>query len=266
MNDNKEIVFTAFTKPWITQSLEEIAKLVSDMGLNGIEFSLREGYQIEPYNALKGLPELVKIMTQYGVKVTSIASNTDENIFAACEAANIPIIRILATLDLKLGYWEAVDNVRRKLEKIIPLCEKYNVKIGVQHHFGPMISHSMELYQLIKDYDPRYVGAIWDSAQSILAGEEPEQGLDIIWDYLCLVNLKNVFYKRTSGPEDEAKWERYFTTGKQGLSPWPRVIQYLKNRGYEGPICLTHEYTNQAQVNKLLAEDVKYAKFLFNQM
>ncbi|HEY5560273.1 MAG TPA: TIM barrel protein [Clostridiaceae bacterium] len=262
MDDKKEIFFTAFTKPWISQSLDEIGKMVSDMGFKGIEFSLREGYQVEPSNAQKGLIQLVKVMEQHDVMVTSIAGSTDENTFEACAAAGIPIIRILANLDLKIGYWSAVDNVKRKIEKIIPLCQKYNVKIGIQHHYGPMISNSMELYQLIKDYDPRYVGAIWDSAQSILAGEEPEQGLDIIWSHLCLVNLKNVFYRRTSGPELEAKWERYFTTGKQGLASWPRIINYLESKGYNGAICLTHEYSSQNNVNQLLFEDIKYAKSL----
>ena len=132
----------------------------------------------------------------------------------------------------------------------------------LEHHFGPMISHSMELYQLLKDYDPKYVGAIWDSAQSILAGEEPEQGLDIIWPYLCQVHLKNVFYQRTSGPENRAEWTRYFTTGRQGLASWERVAGYLMKKQYKGAVILTHEYTDQSSVNRLLKEDLDYAKTL----
>ena len=262
MNSNG-IVLGAFTKPWTTESLDDIGILLSNMGLKGVEFCLREGYQVEPANAKEGLKELVKVMKKYDITVTSIGSSTDENIFEACSEAGIPIIRTLAMLDLKKGYSVAVEEAKRKIEAIIPLCEKYKVKLGVQHHFGPMISHSMELYQLIKDYDPKYVGAIWDSAQSILAGEEVEQGLDIIWPYICLINLKNVFYKRTNGPESEAKWQRYFTTGKQGLASWTRIADYLKNKKYKGAICLTHEYTNQAEVNRLLAEDAQYAKSLF---
>lgn len=261
---NKEgITFAAFTKPWMTQSLDEIGRMLSQMGFDGVEFSLRNGYQIEPAKAKTGLKELVNVMSHYGVTVTSIAGPTDENIFEACAEAKVPIIRILAPLNLEKGYVPAVAEAKGKIEKLIPLCEKYHVKIGIQHHFGPMISHSMELYQLIKDYDPRSVGAIWDSAQSILAGEEVAQGLDIIWPYLCLVNLKNVFYLRTNGPESPAKWQRYFTTGKQGLASWPDIAAYLKKRQYQGAICITHEYSNQNDVNKLLAEDITYAKSLF---
>ena len=257
------IIFSAFTKPWMTQSLDEIGTMLNQFGFDGMEYCLREGYQIEPANARDGLKELVNVMARYGVVVTSIASSTEENIFEACAEANIPIIRILAPLNLEKGYMNAVAEVKTKIEKLIPLCERYSVKIGIQHHFGPMISHSMELFQLIKDYDPKYIGAIWDSAQSILAGEEVEQGLDIIWPYLCLVNLKNVFYMRTNGPESQAKWSRYFTTGKQGLASWPDIASYLKQKNYQGAICITHEYNNQKDVEKLLAEDITYAKSLF---
>lgn len=261
----KDIIFGAFTKPWPKEkmSLDELGRLLHIMGFDGVEFCVREGYQAEPSNARKGLKEIVSVMGEYGITVTGIGSDATEEIFSACSEAGVPIVRTLAELDLSKGYAGAVDEVKRKIETILPLCEKYQVKLGIQHHFGPMISHSMELYQLIKDYDPRYVGAIWDSAQSALAGEEPEQGLDIIWPYLCQVNLKNVFYQRTNGPESSAEWTRYFTTGRQGLASWDRIAEYLTKKQYKGPVILTHEYTNQKEIHTLLAEDIKYAKTLF---
>lgn len=261
---NKEIILGAFTKPWpkAKMNLDELGSQLHAMGFDGVEFCVREGYQVEPADAQKGLKEIVRVMGTYGITVTSIGSDTTENIFSACSEAGIPIVRTLAGLDLAKGYANAVEEVKRKIERLLPLCEKYHVKLGIQHHFGPMISHSMELYQLIKDYDPRYVGAIWDSAQSVLAGEEPEQGLDIIWPYLCQVNLKNVFYMRTNGPESQAEWTRYFTTGRQGLASWTKIADYLKKKQYRGPVILTHEYTNQKEVNTLLEEDLKYARTL----
>ena len=112
---------------------------------------------------------------------------------------------------------------KKEIEGFIPLCEKYGVKVGIQHHYGPMVSNSMEMLHLFEGYDPRYVGAIWDAAHSGLAGEEPEQGLDIVWSHLCMVNFKTAFYNLQTGPEaEEAKFERYFTTGRHGLSSWYR--------------------------------------------
>lgn len=46
--------------------------------LYGIEFPIRKGYQVEPENADKGLPELEKKVAKYSLKITSVANSTDE--------------------------------------------------------------------------------------------------------------------------------------------------------------------------------------------
>ncbi|HRR91473.1 MAG TPA: sugar phosphate isomerase/epimerase, partial [bacterium] len=66
-----------------------------------------------------------------------------------------------------------------------------------------------------------------------------------------------------TGPELEAEWEIYWTSGKQGLASWRRVAEYLKKRNYRGVICLTAEYTTKDEVDRLIAEDIKFARSLF---
>jgi sugar phosphate isomerase/epimerase len=261
---NPNLSFSVFTKPWRTQSLAELGQFIKTLGFDGLEFPLRDGYQVEPASAAKELPRLVKSMSESGLKVTSVASGTEEKIFAACADAGIPLIRIMVRADLKAGYLKSIERQKRELDAVIPLCEKYRIKVGIQHHYGPGVNNSMELRELVAPYDPRYVGAIWDAAHSALAGEEPEQGLDIVWSHLCMVNLKNAFYKRVNGPEAEnAEWKRHFTSGNQGLASWPRVTNYLKERGYQGVICLTAEYSDETQTDRLIAADLQYAKSLF---
>jgi len=116
----------------------------------------------------------------------------------------------------------------------------------------------------VEKFDPRFIGVIWDAAHNALAGEEPEMGLDIVCSHLLMVNLKNGYWKRKTGPEaEEAEWEVYWTNGRQGLASWRRVANYLKKRDYSGVICLTAEYSAHDQVNRLIAEDIKFARSLF---
>jgi len=259
--------FSVFTKPWKTQEKEELALLVKNLGFGGIEFPLRDGYQVEPDNAEKGMPVLADIFAKYGLKIGSVASDTRESVFAGCAAAGIPLIRMMPVHDLKMNYLESEARMKREIEAFLPLCEKYNVKVGIQHHYGPGINNSMELLHLLEPFDPKYVGAIWDTAHSGLAGEEPEQGLDIVSKYLMLVNFKNAFYKRHNGPEGEpAQFSRYFTTGPHGLGKWERAIRHIKKLGYEGNICLTAEYTDEEKVNEYAAKDIVYIKGLFNEV
>ncbi len=258
------VEFSVFTKPWKQQSIDELGKYISGLGFDGIEFPLRPGYQVEPENAEKGLPQLVKQLGEYGLKVTSVAGSLEERVFAGCAAAGIPVVRIMAGNKARMSYMEFIESKKKEIDEAIPLCKKYGIKVGIQNHYGPGVHDSMELRQLIQDYDPNHVGAIWDAAHSGLAGEEPEQGLDIVWSHLCMVNLKNAFFNRINGPEAEkAEWKRYFTTGKNGLASWPRVSEYLKGRGFNGVVCLTAEYSDEDQVNRLITEDIAYAKSLF---
>ena len=82
--------------------------------------------------------------------------------------------------------------------------------------------------------------------------------------YLGLVNLKNAIWRRTTGPEAaNVEWRSYWTSGRQGLASWPAVANELRARGYEGDVCLTAEYSDQDAVDRLIAEDIAFAKSLF---
>ncbi|MFI3206171.1 MAG: sugar phosphate isomerase/epimerase [Clostridia bacterium] len=263
--DFNKIKYSIFTKPWKNESVDELGQVISKMGFNAIEFALRDGYQVTPENAVKELKNFANKMAEYDIKISSVASDTTENIFAACQDAGVPLIRIMCKADLKLGYMKSEANMKKQIESFLPLCEKYGVKVGIQHHFGPGVSNSMELRHLLEGYDPKYVGAIWDAAHSGLAGEEPEQGLDIVWDYLALVNLKNAVYapKVSGHGTEETKYRPYFTTGKHGNCDWDRVIKFLCNKDYKGDICMPAEYTDESNVEIYTQRDLKYIKETF---
>jgi len=257
------VTFSVFTKPWKKESADELGAKVSKMGFTGVEYALRDGYQLEPKDAANGLKPLSETFKKYGVKITSVASVLTEEVFAGCSAAGVPLIRIMAGGN-DPDFAGLIAKTKEELTSKLPLCEKYGVKIGIQHHFGYGVNNSMELFELIREYDPKFVGAIWDAAHSALAGEEPEQALSILASHMCLVNLKNVIYVAKNGPEAcKTIWDRHFTTGSRGISDWERIANALRKRGYEGVICLTAEYTDEANVDDYVARDIAYAKKLF---
>jgi sugar phosphate isomerase/epimerase len=138
------------------------------------------------------------------------------------------------------------------------------VRVGVQEHYGDNVSDAFGLRALLAGLDGRWITAIWDAAHDALAGIAPETGLEVVWDRLAMVNLKNAFYERANGPEaDAAEWKRHFTSGRHGMASWPRIAAELKRRDYAGTVCLTAEYEEPADVARLCAEDLRYAKGLF---
>lgn len=153
--------------------------------------------------------------------------------------------------------------MRAQLEAAVPLSEKYNVTIGVQQHVGNGVFNSMELRHLLDGFDRNRVGAIWDAAHSGLAGEDAAKGLGIVWEHLCLVNLKAAYYKRVNGPEaGQARFKPYFTTARHGNTDWATAIAFCHAHGYQGPVCFPAGYTDEANTQTYIAQDLAYAKSL----
>ncbi len=70
--------------------------------------------------------------------------------------------------------------------------------------------------------------------------------------------------RRINGPEaSQALYKSYFTTGSQGASSWHEVVDALCLKKYTGPICLCAEYTDTANTDRYITEDLAYAKSIF---
>ena len=258
-----DIVFSVFTKPW-KMALPELGRLVHTLGFIGVELPVRPGFQIEPEHIARDLPQAVRELAESDVRITSVATLPTEAAIATCAELGIPIIRVMAPIAGD-GYLATEARAQQEYEALLPLLERYKVKLGVQQHYGRFVSNAAGLRRLVERFDPHYIGAVWDAAHGGLSGEEPELALDMVWSHLCLVNLKNVFWRRSTGPEaEDVEWKPYWTTGRQGLSSWPRVASALKERQYRGVICLTAEYSDEAAVNRLIAQDIAFARSLFS--
>ena len=258
-----KVRFTVFTKPW-KMPIAELGKFIHNLGFDGIELPVRPGYPVTPENVTKGLPEAKKILADCGVRISTIAGGTDERTIAACAASGVPIIRICVEIPKEKTYLAGVSDLQKEWDKSVPILDKHGVAIGVQNHCGRCIANAMQLLHAVGKYNPKHICAVWDAAHNGLEGEQVDLALDTIWSHLRLVNLKSAYWKRTSGPEAPvAQWQVYWTTGRHGRSNWPSVAEELKKRGYSGDICLTAEYSDEHAVDRLIAEDIAYAKSLF---
>lgn len=256
-----------FVKPWKNLSLPELGAHLQQLGFGWIELPVRPGFPCQPDTIERDLPHAVEVLGDYGVRILNVTAALpldDERLYVACAEAGVGINRVMFRRGADENYWDAEKAARRQLDAALPLCEQYNVQIGIQNHYGNFVGvNAMGLYHLVKEYDPRYVGAIWDAAHNALEGMDPEPALDVVASHLCMVNLKNAYWRRVSGPEAEvAAWQIYWTSGRQGRASWPRVVAKLRQMNYTGPICLTAEYSDETAVDRLIAQDLAFAQSL----
>jgi sugar phosphate isomerase/epimerase len=256
--------WAVFTKPWPTLDVTELAALVSRMGFNAIEFPLRPGFQVDLDRLGPSLGRLSTVMADHGVSIASVASGTTPAVFEACAEQNIPIIRIMINIAAE-GYLATGDLIRRKLDDLVPMTQKYGVQIGVQPHYDDYIADSSELATLLKDYDPAAIAAIWDAAHDGLARKHPSNALAVLGDRLAMANFKNACYQHSAPTEDGAPpWQVTFVEGPDGLCSWPEAAEYLVDHDYSGPICLPAEYTDETDLETKVSNDLGYLRGLMD--
>jgi sugar phosphate isomerase/epimerase len=260
-----------FTKPWQC-SLSELAEKLVRLGVDGLELPVRPGYPVNPENMAQALPQAVKTLESYGLRIYSVAGSTTREMVSACGDAGIPLIRVCERIDMKIGYQASVEKIRRTYAALVPALEKHMVTIGLQNHCGFFIGSAIGSLDVMREFEPKHVGIVLDVAHCALAGEPEVMAIDIAWPRLCMLNLKNVVRKQVGIDADgAASWSIYWTTGEEGYASWGGTIADLRSRGFTGPICLCAEYSNPAgkgdlagdAVEPLLRQDIALVNRLF---
>lgn len=259
--------FTVFTKPW-KLDIDPLGAKVAALGFDGIELPVRPGYPVTPENVATELPKAADLLRErYGIAIESVAGPTDEATITACGAAGVPVIRICPSLPREETYPAGEAHYQREWGALVPLLDKHGVTLGIQNHSGRYVPvHAAGLARLLAPFDPKHVAAVWDAAHNALEGEQASLALDLIaGPHLCMVNLKNGIRQRTGEDENGAAlWKTQWVGGKDGFCRWPDVTRELQQRGWTGPICLTAEYSDPDAVDRLIAEDIAFARSLFN--
>jgi len=260
---SSSIKYSVFTKPWKTTPLPELGRMVHTLGFDGIELPVRPEFQVEPTAIANMLPTAQQQLRDCGVEIFSVATAPTPEAIRICGKLGISVIRVMVEIGPE-GYLATIRRTQQEYQTLVPLLRDSGVTLGVQNHNGHFVANAMGLHHLLEPLDPQAVAAVWDVAHNALDGESLDLGLDIIWPRLNMVNFKNAFWQRRNGPEASvADWEVYWTLGRHGLASWPQVATLLKQRGYTGVICLPAEYSDESSVNRLIAEDIVFAKSLF---
>ena len=85
-------------------SLSKLASLVKELGFNGVELPIRQGYQVSPNNISSNLKISKNILLDNGITIGSVASDIDEFIINTMGKNDINLLRICLPIDMKLGY------------------------------------------------------------------------------------------------------------------------------------------------------------------
>ncbi len=253
-------------QPWRDASATMLAKIVSDIGFDGIELPVRDGYPVTPANVTSELPKWLSAFSDAGLAIMSVAGEPNPKLVEACGVARVPLIRVMAPIEGQ-DYHAAVQNLQQRFRSWLPLCETAGVRIAVQQHHGRFISTVAGLTALLAPLPADWVGAAWDPGHSALAGEDADLSVSQLADRLIMVNLRNAYYTGTPNADrTTSNWAPRWVTGNEGMSDWASVTSCLRAIDYNGPICLAAQYTEAGEhLPQFVQADLTLAQHLFAQ-
>ncbi|MCE5314962.1 MAG: sugar phosphate isomerase/epimerase family protein [Armatimonadota bacterium] len=153
-------------------------------------------------------------------------------------------------------YEEAVDGYA----KVESLAKQYGVRATIEVHPSNICSSASLAYRFVSNFDPDYVGVVYDPANMVCEGYESWQlGLELLGPYLSHVHVKNTAWVADDDhATQEKRWRNVATPMKEGLVPWWLVMSVLDKIGYKGWLSL--EDFSPGDTKTKLAEGISYMK------
>ena len=88
-----------------------------------------------------------------------------------------------------------IDSARKRLENLIKLTTRYEIQPCVHVHSGDILANGGSiLYLILKDFDPKTVGAYVDPMHMTVEGGLSgwEMGLDLVAPWVSLVGISSI--------------------------------------------------------------------------
>jgi sugar phosphate isomerase/epimerase len=260
--------YVYFTKSLRELSLPAMAKFATDVGVDGLDLTVRPGYPVNPDNVVAELPKAVRLLKDAGLVVGLVTMPTNPTdpeaasvraIFDACGKAGIPAIKI-GYFPYKDHFDETLAAARKNLTGLAALSKQTGVKACVHTHSGNNLgNNAAALRLLLTDLDPHHVGAFLDTGHTAVNGGPIRLELDTVRPWLSLLAIKDVLWQK-----GKDSWTFKVVPAGEGIVRWNDFAKGVKECKFNGTVSIHAEYTtaNLAQRKEFAKAELALLKKL----
>jgi len=211
--------------------------------------------------------EIRKLTDSYGIEINALATYLDcgqeigkiEKCMRAAQIMGCTRIRVNSfRYDPKEGYTALYAKAVAGFERVENASRKYGVKADFEMHMGTITPSASAAFRLACNFNPKYIGVIYDTGNMVYEGfENYQMGLEILGPYLDLVHIKNAKWikKTVDGAEKYAPDWAPFTDGH---ADFDACFTALKKVGYNGYV--TFEDFADLPSDEKLKSDLAFTK------
>lgn len=238
----------AFTKCLQFLNFEQIAEVLARLEFDGADITLRPGGQIEPENAKIELPKAVKTLQKAGVGIPMMTTAvTDAEDKLSVETLNVAADSGIKyyrmgwlAYDFSKSIQQNLDIYKTQLEKLARLNEKLGIHGGYQNHSGLHVGAPVwDLYELLKDVDPKYLGVQYDIRHATTEGGYSWLlGMKRVEPWIRTICIKDFVW----GKNEKGEWKHENVMLGEGMVKFDEFLKEYATLKVEAPISMHFEY------------------------
>jgi len=240
-------VIHVFTKPMQWLGFEEMSALLAEAGAEGIDLPVRPGGHILPENVEAELPKAVEAARKHGLRmdmivtgITSAEEKYTESILRTASSLGIKYYRMgWIGYDDSLGIMGTLQKLRPEMKKLESLNRKFKIHGAYQNHSGTRIGGPVwDLYELLKESDPEYLGCQYDIRHAVAEGGVSwVNGLKLIMPWIRCTDIKDFKWSNNNG-----RWVPETVPLGEGMVNFDDYFKIIRSSKFRGPVSLHLEY------------------------
>jgi sugar phosphate isomerase/epimerase len=237
-----------FTKCLQFLNYNEMAEMVAKHGFDGADLTVRSGGQVLPENVETDLPKALRALRKAGVTSNMIVTNVND----PADRFTRPILKTMAGLGIKyyrMGYFDFdagksipqnLDEIKRSFEKLEKLNREFGVCGNYQNHSGTRVGGPVwDLYHLLKDCDPAFIGVQYDVRHATVEGGVSwPLGMKLLAPWIQTTDIKDFIWQKN----ETGNWQIVNVPLGEGMVDFKQYFEIYKSMKIEAPISIHYEY------------------------
>jgi L-ribulose-5-phosphate 3-epimerase len=237
----------AFAKCLQFLDYDHLGEALARMGFDGADLPVRPGGTVLPEKVKTDLPRALKALQKHDRSIPMIVTAINDPEDPGTEQ----ILGTASQLGIKyyrMGYFgydktksvpENLEIHKKTMEKLERINRKYNIHGGYQNHSGTGVGAPVwDLYWLLQDRDPAYIGVQYDICHGVTEGGVSwPLALKLLAPWIKTAAIKDFMWAR-----ENKHWKIKYVPLGEGTVDFDAYLTQYKALGLAGPVTVHFEY------------------------
>jgi L-ribulose-5-phosphate 3-epimerase len=237
----------------------EMAAAAAEAGFEAVDLTVRPAGHVLPENVIRDLPRAVEAVKKAGLEtlmITTAVTGADEpyteNILHSAAESGIKYYRLgYITYDEKLGIARSLPVIQKQLATLAKMNQKFGLHGAYQNHSGLRVGGPVwDLWELLKDLDPRWIGVQYDVRHATVEGGMSwPLGMKLLAPWIKITAIKDFHWA-----QEKDKWVIKDVPLSQGMVDFETYFQLVQELKIDGPVSMHFEYPMTPQPENTMSK------------